>query len=241
MKLIHLSDLHIAQYGSILWDTDTRHHFDRAVELIKDYKDISGIVLTGDISHDGSQWAYDYVDNQLSALQLPIIACPGNHDDINFIYDRFKPKCLNFNNFAKIGNYSILNLNSVLPNMARGELSSESLEFIQKELEKNLPTIICLHHPPIEPGGWLNRKLLENRNRFNELLANYDNVRLVLYGHIHYSQQIKLGNILYSSSPAVGYAFDKNLPKFEIANGDEGFNIIDIDESHITIDKIRLV
>ena len=90
-----------------------------------------------------------------------------------------------------------------------------------------------LHHPPLEPGGWLNRKPLENRDTFNDIILGSD-VRLVLFGHIHYALQQTFNGILYSSAPSVGFAYDKELPKYQIAEGNEGISIISFDKS-ITI------
>jgi hypothetical protein len=71
-----------------------------------------------------------------------------------------------------------------------------------------------LHHPPIEPGGWLNRKLLDNRDIFNKLIRKYEQVKLVLYGHTHYNLQTSLDGILYTSASSIGFAFDKELSKY---------------------------
>ena len=137
-------------------------------------------------------------------------------------------------------------LNSVVPadenpeqNKSRGFLSGESLSYVKRELEEGLPTIIALHHPPLEPGGWLNRRLLENRDEFNQTINSYPNVRLVIYGHIHYFTEVQRVHIRYSSSTSVGFAFDKELPKFQIANGLEGFSFIEIDNEIIDIKNIN--
>ena len=67
-----MSDLHITEYGSEIWKTDTKSHFDRAIEQISQMDDIDCIIVTGDLSNDGSQWSYSYIDN----------ASPVNDDDI---------------------------------------------------------------------------------------------------------------------------------------------------------------
>ena len=81
MKIIHMSDIHITNGGNSIWGTDTLEHFNRAVELIRHYKDIDAIVITGDLSDDGSEWSYEYIDKALSPLNIPVLCCIGNHDD----------------------------------------------------------------------------------------------------------------------------------------------------------------
>ena len=66
MKLIHLSDIHLMENGQIIWDTDTKSHFDKAIEIIKKSSDIDAIIISGDLSNDGSEWSYRYIDNRVT-------------------------------------------------------------------------------------------------------------------------------------------------------------------------------
>lgn len=240
MKIVHISDIHLANLGAIIWDTDTKSHFDRAIEIITEMKSIDAIIITGDLSDDGSSWAYKYIDNAFSKTGIPTFCCPGNHDDIKLMRS-------NIFQFIKVPNKSLINdcklllLDSTMPNMARGMLYENQMQNLQYELESDSrPTIIAFHHPSFEPGGWLNRKLLENREELNSLLFKFSNVKLVLYGHIHYSIQHKLGGAIFSAAPSIGYAFDLNLPKFQIAKGEEAFNLINIESDNIQINTIKL-
>ena len=63
---------------------------------------------------------------------------------------------------------------------------------------------------------------------------------MVLLGHIHYHLNRKIDNIIFSSSSSIGFAFDMNLPKFQIADGNEGFSLIDIVENSINIENILI-
>ena len=81
------------------------------------------------------------------------------------------------------------------------------------------------------------RQLAEAENR---TLSNYDNARIVIYGHIHYFTDVLQGHVRYSSSSSVGFAFDKELPKFQIADGQEGFSLIEIENDSISISNIRI-
>lgn len=241
MKIVHLSDLHIADEGNVLWETDTLSHLKHAVEIIGAINNIDAIIITGDLSNDGSIWSYEYIYKTLQRLKIPTLCCPGNHDNIEIM------KLMNINIFhtnnyeTNINGYDFIVLNSTIPGMSRGLLTEDSLSWLERKLinSKN-PTIIAFHHPCVEPGGWLNRKILENRNDFVRLISDYRNVKLVLYGHIHYPFQTEINGIKFSSASSVGFAFDKDLPKFQIAQGNEGFSLIDITERDITIKNIRL-
>lgn len=238
MRLLHLSDLHITNNGVPIWETDTKLHLDLTIRKIQSMRDIDAILITGDLSDDGSAWSYAYIDSQFRRIGLPTYCCVGNHDNIQMMSQM---DYCSMQSIADVCGWKLLNLNSTLPYMARGYFSDKTLRFIEAEVSKDdQPVIIAFHHPSIEPGGWLNRKLLENRVIFNDFISNYSNIRLILYGHTHYSCQHQIGHTLFSSAPSVGFAFNKNLPKFQIAMGEEGMNLINIQHSSITIHTILL-
>lgn len=238
MRLLHLSDLHMTDNGFEIWGTDVKGHFDRAIELIRQLDEIDGIIVTGDLSNDGSEWSYSYISRSFKKLNIPFYCCPGNHDCIETMVDMGLCKVPNV---AYINDWKLLMLNSTIHDMSRGILNADTLSFVDSELSKDcMPTIIAFHHPPIEPGGWLNRRLLENRDFFTKYISEKNNVKLVLYGHIHYHIQHRIGNTLFSAAPSIGYAFDKDMPKFQIAKGQEGFDIIDIHDGSIQICKMLI-
>lgn len=248
MRIVHMSDLHLTKDGIPIWETNTMDHFNKSIEIIRGMKDLDAIVVTGDISNDGSEWTYRYADRLFSSLGIPTYCCPGNHDSLKMMLNEYKPSFYQvLPSSRKIEGWKLVMLNSVVPadedpnqNKARGFLSLESMDYIKNELDEGLPTIVALHHPPLEPGGWLNRKLLDNRDDFNVLVSDYPNARLVIYGHIHYFTDRRQDHIRYSSSTSVGFAFDKDLPKFQIADGLEGFSLIEIMGNQITIRNVLL-
>jgi len=241
MRIVHLSDIHLTQNGYEIWETNTMDHFNRAIELISELENIDAIIVTGDLSNDGSEWTYRYIDKAFQKVGIPTYCCPGNHDDIGLMLNEYHPLFYHIEPCAKIGGYKFVILNSAIPEMSRGELGIETFQFLRQQLDDlAVPTIISFHHPAIEPGGWLSRKLLENRKDFNDLIENYPNVKMVLYGHLHYNIQHIINEVIYSAAPSVGFAFDKDLPKFQIAKGQEGFNLITIENEQIKIETVKL-
>ncbi len=242
MKIAHLSDIHLTENGRIIWGADTMRHFNEVVSKLAKYH-TDAIVISGDLSDDGSQWSYDYLDEVFSKLGIPTYCCMGNHDSFDNFY---KTTYIQHTTKFLLGGWKIILLNSVIKdetepgkNKSRGFLNDESITALSMELKDDIPTAIFLHHPPIEPGGWLNRKILDNRDDFNELIRQ-SNVKLVAFGHIHYATSTIIDNILYTSAPGIGFGFDKDLPKFQIADGTEGFNIISFERDKIDIETILI-
>ena len=243
-----MSDLHLTSNRTTLWGADTHAHFKRAIESIRKLDNIDCIIVSGDIAHDGNKDIYEYVDNELKKIGAPTFWCPGNHDDINAFYRHVEKSSSIIVSPTVINGFLIIPLNSVAQdekrpdqNRARGVLDSATLTELEILLSStNLACIIFFHHPSIEPGGWLSEKILINREEFNLLVSKYANVRLVLYGHIHYHTQFFQHNSHFISSPAIGYAFNKELPKFKIAEGEEGYTIIELNDKEINIDIKRI-
>jgi Icc protein len=102
------------------------------------------------------------------------------------------------------------------------------------------PTIVVLHHPALEIGGWQDLKILKNRDKFREIIESSEYVRIVLAGHIHEFTDRTLNGIRYSTAPGLGFAFSSKLSNYEIQHGAEGFNLITINKNKILINKIAL-
>lgn len=244
IRILHISDIHLTQSDSPLWGVDVRRNFDSAVASIAKIKDrIDAIFITGDLSNDGSIESYKYIDKAFRTIGIPTYCCMGNHDNQQNMESALSGGYIILDPIVRLANWKFIMLNSVVPdeeeigkNKARGFLSNESLTFLESNLDDSNNIAIVLHHPPIEPGGWLNRKLLDNRTEFNDLIMRYPQVKLVLYGHTHYNQQIYYDDILYSSASSIGFAFDKDLPKFQISHGAEGYNIVSLGKDDISID-----
>ena len=71
MRIIHMSDLHLTQDGSTIWGEDTREKFIIAIDMIKKMQDIDAILVSGDISNDGSFSSYIFADRYLPSFYRP--------------------------------------------------------------------------------------------------------------------------------------------------------------------------
>lgn len=238
MKLLHLSDIHLTEKGKTIWGVNPKERLDYTINRISQIKDIDAIIISGDLSDDNSAWTYKYIDCCFSKLNIPTYCCAGNHDS--------KEQMVNILSFIKvepiifIGDWKILFVDSTIKGKGKGYVDEKELSFLKKEIsEYNKNIIVVLHHPPILSGGWFNKKVLINHNELNKILTTSKNVRLVLYGHIHSFTQEELNGIIYHSTSSTYYAYDKDLPQYTKASGEEGFSIISIKEESIFIEYIK--
>lgn len=242
-----MSDLHLTADKSMIWGVDTYNQFEKALRKIQSMNDIECIIVTGDIADDGKTETYIYADNKFKELGIPTFWCYGNHDSISELKNcglTFVRLC----DQIDLGDCMLVFVNSVkvdddIPsqNCSKGYIAYEELGRLKNILEstKGSPVIIAMHHPSIEPGGWLSNKILKNRVEFNEFISTY-NVIGVLYGHIHYFTSVNINSTIYSSCSSVGFAFDKVLPKYQIAKGKEGFSLINVCKNYINIENILI-
>ncbi|MBR6655490.1 MAG: metallophosphoesterase [Alistipes sp.] len=248
IRILHISDIHLTDQGVPIWGVNTMDNFHRLIERIKKLSNIDAIIISGDISNDGTEWTYKYVDKTFQAIGIPTYWCMGNHDNL----ERLKESasfCQYVPEFC-ISNWGFIFLNSVIPdedsqkkNKARGYLGVDQLEHIKEAARKYDNLAIVMHHPPVETGGWLDRRILEDRESFKREIESLGNVKLVMYGHIHcFTNSVQNGiGITYTSAPAISYAFNNKLAKFEIDFGSEGYNVIEIENSVVSVEYHILI
>ena len=232
-----MTDLHIADKGRAIWDTDTLKNFDLAIKMISQINDVDAIIITGDLSDDGSVWSYKYIDKAFDYLKIPTFICPGNHDNLDSMHSLISNNYIRCESQITLGNWNFILLNSIVfPYITErrryqpyGLIAEEELRMLREKLcDETKPTVIALHHPAINPGNWFSKKLLSNDSIFRDTLKDFPCVKMVLYGHFHYNFQLIENGILHSIAPAIGFAYNKDLAKYEIARGEEGFNIIEL-------------
>ena len=81
MKLIVLSDIHLAPAGAQLYGLDPAARFARVVDIInRDHRDVAFVVIAGDLVHSGDRAAYEVFRTILNQVHAPAILLMGNHD-----------------------------------------------------------------------------------------------------------------------------------------------------------------
>ena len=81
MKFVILTDTHFVPRGRKLYGLDPAERLAVAVEKINaTHKDISFVIVSGDLAHWGEQAAYASLAGVLAGLDAPTILMMGNHD-----------------------------------------------------------------------------------------------------------------------------------------------------------------
>ena len=228
VKLIQLSDLHLVPPGKLTSKVlDTNSILEETINEIlrkKDYfGEIEGLLVTGDVSDDGSIESYLSAHEKLIKLNVPVLVIPGNHDLRNPMREvfnehvEFSTKSSQFDWVFKYEETVIVGLDSLVEGENFGFLEKTSLEFLSNQLSihNGSDIVLLIHHPPIKTGIYFMDKIgLTNSSDLSECLKATNRPVRILCGHVHGVYHGLLGIHPVVSAPSVCSAFEFNRKKF---------------------------
>lgn len=235
MRLLQMTDLHLLDETEEK-SGENNNNFLKVINFLKNnllYFKIDHIVITGDISHDGSKSSYDYFFYCINQLDFPFSFLHGNHDNIETL-DLSKNKAANNREFNEISDikWKILSVDSVVRGKDHGYIKTDSLAALDKQLcaLKEYKIAIFLHHHVLPVGTPLVDKCkLLNYEEFLTICGSY-NVKFIGTGHAHILFQRKKNDILISVSPAVCSQWENGTRTVKYVNN-SGFSIISFDNN----------
>ena len=228
VKLIQLSDLHLVPPGKLTSKVlDTNSILEETINEIVRKKDyfgkIEALVVTGDVSDDGSIESYLSAHEKLIKLNVPVLVIPGNHDLRNPMREvfnehvEFSTKSSQFDWVFKYEETVIVGLDSLVEGENFGFLEKTSLEFLSNQLSihNGSDIVLLIHHPPIKTGIYFMDKIgLTNSSDLSECLKATNRPVRILCGHVHGVYHGLLGIHPVVSAPSVCSAFEFNRKKF---------------------------
>ena len=227
-KLIQLSDLHLVSPGKLTSKVlDTNAILEETINEILSKKDyfgqIDGLVVTGDISDDGSMESYLSAYEKLSKLNVPILVIPGNHDlrdPMRKVFHenvQFSKNSSQFDWVFEFDETLIIGLDTLVEGENFGFLEEKSLDFISHQLSNNSGSdlVLLIHHPPIKTGIYFMDQIgLTNSSDLSECLKATNRPIKILCGHVHGVYHGLLGIHPVVSAPSICSAFEFNRQEF---------------------------
>jgi Icc protein len=206
--LAQLSDLHVCEE----WEgVDPVPRVERVVEAVRSLPDaVDGIVVTGDLSDDGSAESYRRVRRLLEPFEAPVHVLPGNHDDRARLREAFGLPGVGeepINYSVEIGELRLVVLDSIVPGQDPGAYAQEQLRWLDEELGRGgaRPTLLALHHPPLATGlpGWDAINLTaDDREALAAVVAKHPQLRAIAGGHLHRTAASALAGCPVLSAPS---------------------------------------
>lgn len=220
-SILHISDTHIVPEGKLVSGRlETADALARLIARISAIRGqigpIDAVLVSGDLSEDGSAESYSRFKALLAPLDLPTLVIPGNHDAREPMRSAFADQLPLYGPLdwvRQVGDLTVIGLDSLVEGSGKGTLSPQSLSFLKDALfmAKDAPILLALHHPPFPSGiDFMDKIGLTNRDAFRTVVSGHDGPLRIVCGHIHSMMVTDLaGHIAISApSPCSTFAFD---------------------------------
>ena len=235
LKLIQLTDCHLLAdpVGDLLGIT-TGQSLQAVIQHIADHhNDADAILVTGDLSQDGSLASYQSLEKALEPLPQPSFWIPGNHDCSEILSQFCQNK--SFCHKHIVGDHwQILMLNSQVRGAVHGELSHQELAFIQQALAQRPEhhTLVALHHHPISINSqWMDQIGLRNSKQRLALLKSSNRQTAAVFGHIHQEVDYQEAGFRALATPSTCIQFKSNSEQFELDIVQPGYRCITLHQN----------
>jgi Icc protein len=228
---LQITDCHLfadpegAMYGGV-----TRHSLIRVLKAAgADLEQCHAILATGDLAQDESEGAYQDFASLMAPFQRPVLCIPGNHDQPKLMRKHLDREPFQYCGAARGGNWIIIMLSSKDPGRTGGALAAEERERFQALIDGNpdMHVLACLHHQPINIGSaWLDSIGLEDAESFMQQVNACENVRGVVWGHIHQQFESRNAGIDLLAAPSTCHQFVPGQDKFAMDRGRSGYRTL---------------
>lgn len=227
INLLQITDCHLTKEadGELL-GVKTRESLDAVMQLIHARNEQPDHILaTGDLAQDASAEAYAYFKSEMDSFRCGASWLPGNHDQRRPMQEVIGAG-KELDKLVRIGNWQIVMLDSLVEGAVHGYLEASELQLLEQALQASpdLHTLICLHHHPVSIDSfWLDKIGLRNREDFLALIERYDNVKAVLWGHIHQHLEGEYKGIRLMATPSTCIQFLPKSDDFAVDNIAPGY------------------
>ena len=232
ISIAQITDTHLFEnINGCLAGIPTDSSFKEVLATIKqNIPKVDLLLLTGDLSQDGSVGSYQRLRDTLDDFELPAYCLAGNHDDLTIMQTNLPSKYVHLRRSLNIGNWQILLLSSVVVGAVHGYLADTELDWLEQKLiaEPDLHTLIAFHHPAIPIGSpWMDDICLTNQDQFWGICDRYSQIKVVLNGHAHQDfdliHETPHSFVRYFVSPSTCVQFQPQTANFQIDNQPPGF------------------
>jgi len=187
------------------------------------------LLLTGDLSQDGSVGSYQRLQDLVSPLGIPTYWIPGNHDEPEVMATVLTKSPFSGQKSLHVGGWHLLLLDTSVPGCVHGQLSPTSLKWLDYELSQSTeePALIAFHHPPFLVGSnWMNDIGLHNADDLFTVCDRHPRLKLALFGHIHQEFSHQRKGVHYLGTPSTCIQFKPHSKNFALDETQPGLRLI---------------
>ena len=222
-SILQLSDTHIVPEGAcvsgrLTTDQSLARMVQRLVGMLDKIGPVDALLVSGDVSDDGSDESYEHFKSLITPLDLPIFMIPGNHDRREpmraaFAEAGYFPASGRLNWHRTVGRVELIGLDTLIEGQGGGGLDAETLAFLEAALShaSDRPVLLALHHPPFQSGiAFMDAIGLNGIEALAGILSRHRGEIRVVCGHVHSMMIANIGGktALAAPSPCSSFEFD---------------------------------
>lgn len=220
MKLVQITDLHVASEGEFTHGVDVRQNFLDILAAVRSFSP-DHLIITGDLAFDtANEEVYRWMKAHLDALGIPYAVIAGNHDTSTLLAKVFELEHL----LDGEDLYYRLDLDGqplLLLETSRGTVSASQQAWLAKQLAQlDGPAFLFMHHPPVNGGvPFMDVNYpLRNMDEVQAILHPHPHPVYVFCGHYHVEKLVCSKNIIVHISPTTYFQMKWHLPEFQLDN-----------------------
>lgn len=218
--VLQLSDVHFTASGAPVEGRDADERLQSILgALAQRAVRVDAIVVTGDLTEDGSQESCTRLKDAVLKVGVPVLAVPGNHDRTEVVQALFPRPSL------EVGRWRILGVNTARPGQAHGTVDTAA-ELARLDGHDSRPTLIAMHHPPTSPSThpWFQ---LGGGDDFAHALVDRPHVKAIVSGHLHEAFTLPTPSGLpVHGCPSTLIAWRQEGAAFQVGSGATGARLL---------------
>jgi Icc protein len=233
LRVLQLTDVHLFDgEGGTLKGVNTRAALRAVLDDVRRRAWRPDLVLaTGDLVHDESPAGYTVLAEMLRALDRPICALAGNHDNIDAMRASFADSTIQIHGSVHNDRWRIVMLNSAVPGEDYGALDAGELARLDETLAQSAESfaLICIHHHAVPVGSrWLDTIDVRQADPLFDILKRHPSVRAVLCGHIHQAFESRRNGWRILGSPSTCVQFLPDSADFALDDKPPGYRWLEL-------------
>ena len=233
LRLLQLTDTHLyGRVGDTLKGVDTAASLRFVLEHTRaQMASADALLATGDIAQDRSPEAYRAFRSLLDGAGLPVFCIPGNHDDPPTMRAELDGDGFHYCHTVEAGGWVLPMLETCDGDRGGGRLGAGELERLDAVLRAHADrhALVVLHHHPVPSGTpWLDTVGLDDAESFLEIIDAHDNVRGVLWGHVHQHYDEDRGGVRMMGTPSTCFQFARGGNTSKVDGLGPGFRWLEL-------------
>jgi Icc protein len=234
VTVVQLSDTHLVRDEPDPGDpTNADDGVRRTVAALGDrHADL--VLLTGDLTNDGSAEGCRRLRTLVEPFGAPILATPGNHDLPGTVAEVFGTA-----DTIELGAWRVLAIDTTIPGCDDGQIDAAAFG-ARLDAVDSRPTLVALHHPPVSPSTNPMFRLA-GATDLVAACAVRPHVRGIVSGHLHEAFDRTAGDVAVVGCPSTWYAIVHEGDTYRlVADGFVGAQVLELgDDGTLAWERVR--